>query len=75
MLWTAALMLCISDIAPSFATCNVLFNTKFKYSTETECYEALARQMNFMMENDQMFGHVFVEAKCHQWGASKADGV
>ena len=68
MLWTAAIMLCIPETDPSFNTCNVLFNSKFKYTTEEQCYEALASQMNFMMENEQMFGHVYVEAKCTQWG-------
>lgn len=75
MLWTAAIMLCLPDVDRSFETCNVLFNSKFKYSTEVQCYEALARQMNFMMENNQLYGHEFVEAKCTVWGASKDSEV
>ena len=49
MLFTAAIMMCIKDLDPSYEKCQIL-NADFKYRTEEHCYSAINGKLNQMLK-------------------------
>lgn len=67
MLWTAAIMVCMTGQEPSYKTCEVM-NAEWKYRSEAECMVAVANKLNSLMnipEIDRTYEPV--NYKCVSW--------
>lgn len=66
MLYTAAILICLTDQPRTYDTCQVI-NAHFKYHTEEQCWLAINGQIKYQNDNLLKVGYELVDAKCIEW--------
>lgn len=66
MLYTAAILVCMSGIPQSYESCQVV-NANFKYRSEEQCWAAINGWVKWQNDKIEATNHYILSAKCINW--------